>query len=117
HPDREVVSQRQFAQQTGVPRSTLQHWLRQTRHPELEPELVAFFESPVGYRFLRRLLLALHLVFHLAGPAGIRLLSRFLELTRLDRFVAASFGTQQALAVRLQAQLVAYADQETQRWA
>jgi hypothetical protein len=115
HPDREFVSQRQFAQQTGVPRSTLQHWLRQTRHPDLEPELVAFFESPVGYCFLRRLLLALHLVFHLAGPAGIRLLCRFLELTGLDRFVAASFGSQQALAVRLQAQLVAYADQEKQR--
>jgi hypothetical protein len=115
HPDWEVVSQRQFAHQTGVPRSTLQHWLRQAQHPELEPELVAFFESPVGYRFLRRLLLALHLVFHLAGPAGIRLLCRFLEQTGLDRFVAASFGSQQALAVRLQAHLVAYADQEKQR--
>jgi hypothetical protein len=115
HPDREVVSQRQFAHQTGVPRSTLQHWLRQAQHPDLEPELVAFFESPVGYRFLRRLLLALHLVFHLAGPAGLRLLCRFLEQTGLDRFVAASFGSQQALAVRLQAQLIAYADQEKQR--
>jgi hypothetical protein len=49
HPDREVVSQRQFAHQTGVPRSTLQHWLRQTRHPDLEPELVAFFECPAGF--------------------------------------------------------------------
>jgi hypothetical protein len=76
---------------------------------------VAFFESPVGYRFLRRLLLVLHLVFHLAGPAGLRLLCRFLEQTCLDRFVAASFGSQQALAVRLQAQLIAYSDQETQR--
>jgi hypothetical protein len=114
-PDRVGASQRQFSQQTGVPRATLQHWLRQTQHPELEPELVAFFESPVGYRFLRRLLLALHLVFHLAGPAGIRLLGRFLEQTRLDRFVASSYGTQQALAVRLQAQLVAYADEEKQR--
>jgi hypothetical protein len=115
HPDRQVVSQRQFSHQTGVPRATLQHWLRQARHPDLEPELVAFFESPVGYRFLRRLLLTLHLVFHLAGPAGLRLLCRFLEQTGLDRFVAASFGSQQALAVRLQAQLVVYADQEKQR--
>ncbi len=51
----------------------------------------------------------------MAGPAGIRLLCRFLELTRLDRFVAPSFGSQQALAVRLQAELVAYADEEKQR--
>ena len=115
HPDRDPTSQRQFAQQAGVPRSTLQHWLRQTQHPDVEAELVAFFESPVGYRFLRRLLLAVHLVFHLAGPAGLRLLCRFLERTRLDRFVAASFGSQQALAVRLQADLIAYADEEKAR--
>jgi Family of unknown function (DUF6399) len=115
NPDRPAHSQRQFAQQAGVPRSTLQHWLQQAQHPDLEPELVAFLESPVGYRFLRRLLLALHLVFHLAGPAGIRLLSRFLELTHLDRFVAASFGSQQALAVTLQSELIAYADLQKAR--
>jgi hypothetical protein len=115
HPDRDATSQRQFAQQTGVPRTTLQHWLQQTQHPELEPERVAFFESPAGYRFLRRLLLALHLVFHLGGPAGIRLLCRFLEYSQLDHFVAASFGSQQALAVHLQARLIAYADEEKQR--
>jgi hypothetical protein len=115
HPDRQFASQRQFSQQTGVPRTTLQHWLQQTQHPELDPECVAFFESPAGYRFLRRLLLALHLVFHLGGPAGIRLLCRFLEHSQLDRFVAASFGSQQALAVHLQALLSAYADDEKQR--
>ncbi len=115
HPDGEVISQRQFAHQTGIPGATLHHWIRQVRHPDLEPELVAFFESPIGYCFLRRPLLTLHLVFHLAGPAGFRLRCRFLELTGLDRFVAVTFGSQQALAVRLQAQLVAYADQEQQR--
>jgi Family of unknown function (DUF6399) len=116
-PDRAPGSQRQFARQTGIPRTTLQHWLQQTRHPDLEPELVAFFESPAGYRFLRRLLAAVHLVFHLAGPAGIRPISHFLELTQLHHFVAASFGVQQALAVRLQTHLVAYADAEKQRLA
>lgn len=114
-PDRAAGSQRQFSKQAGVPRSTLQHWLHQAQHPELEAPLVAFFESPCGYRFLRRLLLALHLAFHLEGPAGIRPLCRFLELARLDRFVASSFGSQQALAVRLQAELIAYADEEKQR--
>jgi hypothetical protein len=117
NPDRSAGSQRQFSQQAGIPRSTLQYWFHQAKHPELEPELVTFFESPAGYRFLRRLLLALHLVFHLAGPAGIRLLCRFLELTHLDRFVASSFGSQQALAVRLQAELIAYGDEEKQRLA
>jgi Family of unknown function (DUF6399) len=115
HPDRAATSQRQFCQQTGVPRTTLQHWLRQAQHPDLQPAVVAFFESPAGYDFLRRLLLALHLDFHLAGPAGIRLLCSFLKRTRLDHFVAASFGSQQALAVHLQALLLAYADEEKQR--
>jgi Family of unknown function (DUF6399) len=113
--DRHAHSQRRFSQQAGVPRSTLQHWLQQAQHPDLESERVAFLESPAGYRFLRRLLLALHLVFHLAGPAGIRLLSRFLQLSQLDRFVAASFGSQQGLAVTLQAELIRYADLEKQR--
>ena len=119
HPEHAPRSQRQFARDRGLPRSTLGHWLRHHRPTEadLEPALVAFLDSPAGYRFLRRLLAALHLVFHLAGPAGIRPLSRFLELSQLDRFVASSFGAQQALAVRLEGLLVRYADEEKPRLA
>jgi len=98
-----------------LPRSTLGYWLHRPQHLGLEPELVAFLDSPTGYRFLRRLVAALHLVFHLAGDAGLRPLSRFLELTQLDHFVAPSFGAQQALAVRLQDTLIAYADEQKQR--
>jgi hypothetical protein len=116
-PDHDFSSQRHFAQPNGIPRATLPHWLRQADHPDLEPQRAAFFESPVGYHFLRRLVLALHLDFHLAGPAGIRLLCRFLEHCQLDRFVASSFGSQQALAVHLQTLLITYADQEKQRLA
>src|SRR5215470_14831344 len=119
HPEHAPPSQRQFARDHGLPRSTLGHWLRHHRptDPELEPALVAFLDSPAGYRFLRRLVAALHLVFHLTGPAGIRPLSRFLQLSQLDRFVASSFGAQQALAVRLEGLLVRYADEEKQRLA
>src|SRR5215471_12422140 len=113
-PDQPPRSQRQFARDHRLPRSTLGHWLRQHRptDPDLEPALVAFLDSPAGYRFLRRLLAALHLVFHLAGPAGIRPLTRFLQLSQLDRFVASSFGAQQALAVGLEGLLVRYDDEE-----
>ena len=55
HPDQPSPSQRQFARDNGVPRSTLGHWLRH-RCPveaDLEPALVAFLDSPSGYRFLR----------------------------------------------------------------
>ncbi|HEV3263569.1 MAG TPA: DUF6399 domain-containing protein [Gemmataceae bacterium] len=119
NPDRDPCSQRQFAQQAGVPRSTLGHWLGRDRppDPDLEPALVAFLDSPAGYRFLRRLVAALHLVFHITGDAGLRPLGHFLELTQLDRFVAPSFGAQQALAVRLQDALITYADEQKQRLA
>ena len=119
HPDQPPRSQRQFARDNGLPRSTLGYWLRHHRpaDADLEPALVAFLDSPAGYRFLRRLVAALHLVFHLAGHAGLRPLSRFLELSQLDRFVASSFGAQQALAVRLQDLLIPYADEQKQRLA
>jgi hypothetical protein len=109
------TSQRLFAQQAGVPRSTLQYWRQQRQHLDLEPELASFLESPAGYRFLRRLVLALHLVFHLAGHAGLRLLTHFLRLSQLDHFVAPSYGSQQALASHLQDDLITFAAQERQR--
>jgi hypothetical protein len=109
------TSQRQFAQQAGLPRATLQYWHQQRQHPDLEPALVAFFESPSGYRFLRRLVLALHLVFNQAGHAGLRPLGQFLHLTQLDHFVAASYGVHQALASHLQDDLITFAAEERQR--
>jgi hypothetical protein len=57
------------------------------------------------------------LVFHLEGTAGIRRLGRFLELTGLDAFVAASYGAQQALAVTLQESVVQYGLAERSRLA
>jgi hypothetical protein len=118
HPEHAPRSQRQFARDRNLPRSTLGYWLRhRPAAADLEPALVAFLDSPPGYRFLRRLVAALHLAFHLAGPAGIRPLTRFLELSQLDRFVASSFGAQQALAVRLEGLLVRYADEEKPRLA
>ena len=115
HCEHPPPSQRQFARDHGLPRSTLGYWLHRPQHLGLEPELVAFLDSPTGSRFIRRLVAALHLVFHLAGDAGLRPLRRFLELTQLDRFVAPSLGAQQALAVRLQDTLIAYADEQKQR--
>ena len=111
------TSHRQFALQAGVPRATLQYWHQQRQQPDLEHELVTFLESPVGHRFLRRLVLALHLVFHLAGHAGLRTLGQFLSLSQLDGFVAPSYGAQQALASQLQDDLRTFAAEERSRLA
>ena len=80
-------SQRQLAEELGIPRTTLQHWLKRKDSIDADPEVVAFFESPVGVAFLHRLVLVAHFVMTLVGPCGIRLVCLFLELSGLDRFV------------------------------
>jgi hypothetical protein len=57
------------------------------------PHVVEFFESVAGLTFLHRLVLAFHVVCVEIGACGIRLVCLFLQLTRLDRFVGASYGT------------------------
>lgn len=84
------VSQRQAAKQLQVPRTTLQAW--QSWHESLDicPHVAQFFQSGPGLAFLHRLVLALPLVCVEVGACGIRLVCLWLNLTRLDRFVAAS---------------------------
>src|SRR3954452_10037009 len=99
---------------TGVPRSTLQHWLKRKLALEADPALVAFFESPAGLAFLHRLVGACHLTFTQQGTCGIHLVCAFLQRSGLDRFVASSFGSQQALARQLEHALLDYgADQRS----
>jgi hypothetical protein len=114
------ASQRDYARQNDIPRSTLGYWLRQWRrdeHPDLEPELVALLRGPAGERFLRRLVLAALLVFQQAGTCGIRSVGRFLELTQRDRFVGASYGALHPLAQSVQRLLGAFDDEERPRLA
>src|SRR5687767_7815757 len=88
------LSQRRFAQQSGVPRSTLQHWLSRKAGLDEDPRMQEFFESPQGLAFVHRLVAAAHIAFEQVGPCGVRLVSLFLRLSRLDRVVAASVGSQ-----------------------
>jgi len=48
------------------------------------------------------LLVALHLVFGQAHDSGIRSIGWFLELSRLDRFIAPSYGSQQKMASQVE---------------
>jgi hypothetical protein len=87
------ASQRQSAEELGIPRSTLQYWLERKETIEAAPEVIAFFESPAGVAFLHRLVIAAHFVMGLMGACGIRLVCLYLELTGLNRFVAAAYGS------------------------
>ena len=112
-----LPSQRLWAEELGIPRSTLQHWLDRKESIDADPDLVAFFESAVGTAFLHRLVLAAHLVMTVVGPCGIRLVCLFLELTGLDHFVAASYGPQQQVSTALEKTVVEFGQAERQRLA
>jgi hypothetical protein len=113
----ENSSQRQFAAQHNVPRSTLQHWRARQARLDSDPAVATFLESPAGLAFLHRLVLAARLVFTQQGPCGLRLLSHFLRLSRLDRFVAASYGSQQNAAVALEQAVLRFAAAQRTRLA
>ena len=111
------VSQRQAARQLHVPRSTLQAW--QSWHETLDicPHVAQFFQSGPGLAFLHRLVLALHLICIEVGACGIRLVCLLLNLTGLDRFIAASYGVQQQVNSQVEQAIVAYQQTETARLA
>ena len=60
---------------------------------------------------------AIHLVCTEVGACGIRLVCLLLQLTGLDRFVAASYGTQQQVNRQVEEAIVAYRQEESARLA
>ena len=106
------MSQRQIAEELGIPRSTLEYWLSRKQSIDAEPELIEFFESEVGIAFLHRLIIASHFVITLIGPSGTRVVCQFLELAGLDQFVASSYGSQQAVSVAMEEAVVSYGEAE-----
>jgi hypothetical protein len=75
------------------------------------------FSQRPGLAFLHRLVLALHVVFVEIGACGIRLVCLVLELTGLNRFVGASYGTQQQVNRHVEEAMVTYQREETARLA
>ncbi len=116
-PFNRPFSQRRYAQQHGIPRSTLGDWLRQDFPAHLDPEFVSFFRCPAGLAFLRRLVLALLLVFHHRNACGLRQIGHFLEVVELDHFVGSSYGALYALDTALQDDLILFGQEERQRLA
>lgn len=110
-------SQRQTAEELGIPRSTVQYWLSRRDRIDADPAVIAFFESPAGVAFLHRLVLAAQFVITLLGGGGIRLVSVFLEISGLAQFVAASYGAQQKVTVAMEEAVVAFSKEERKRLA
>lgn len=106
------LSQRQAAKVLEVPRSTLQAWRTYQDRLDACPTVVTFVHSVPGLAFLHRLILAFHVVFVEVGACGIRLVCLLLKITGLDRFVGASYGTQQQVNCRVEHAIVAYHNEE-----
>ena len=106
-------SERQVAKELKVPRTTLQAW--RVWHDTLDicPHVAEFFQSGPGLAFLHRLVIAFHMVCVEVGACGIRLVCLFLNLTGLNRFVAASYGAQQQVNVQVEQAMVTYGQDET----
>lgn len=110
-------SQRQIAEELGVPRTSLQHWLKRKDLLDASPVVVDFFESPEGLAFLHRLVIAAQFVMLLISNGSIRILCLFFELSGLDSFVASSYGSQQKVAVAIEKEVALFGQQERARLA
>jgi hypothetical protein len=82
-----------------------------------QPTVVAFFQSAPGLAFLPRLVLGIHLVCTEVGACGIRLVCLLLTRTGLERFGAASYGTQQQVNRQVEEAIVTDRQEESARLA
>jgi hypothetical protein len=114
---RGATSQRGYAQEHDVPRTTLQYWMERKATLRASPACVAFFESPEGLECLHRLLVALHFVFGFLGPSGLRLVMQVVELSGLGSFVANSFGSHQKLAVVMEQEICTFGVEQREQLA
>src|SRR5215471_1750540 len=111
------ISERQAAKELQVPRTTLQAWRLWHDTLDICPHVAEFFQSGPGLAFLHRLVIAFHLTCVEVGACGIRIVCLFLNLTGLDRFVAASYGAQQHVNSQVEHAIVNYRHSETARLA
>lgn len=87
------ASQRSFAQERGIPRTSLQYQSQRKAGLDAAPALVEFFESPAGLAFLHRLMTAVQFVLCCMCGVGLGPLAVFVELAGLEPFVANSHGS------------------------
>ncbi len=110
-----TVSQRDFAKRKGVPRSTLRHWSDRKNSIDADPNLVNFFESPVGIAFLHRLITSAHVCFTKAGAASIHNVSDFLIKSGLSSFVASSYSSQRKVSGQIDDNIIQFGKIEDNR--
>lgn len=97
-----ATSQRHFAKEQGIPRSTLQGWIAKKESIAAHPEVIAFCDSPVGVKFIHEIYTSAIFEFNQCGSAGIRRVCSFIENSPLEPFIASSYGAIQKDAATME---------------
>jgi hypothetical protein len=108
------TSQRDFAEEAGIPHATFNYWVR-SYSPDDDNPIDSFFFSPAGEVVLRNILAAALTAFHERGPCGIRRIGEFLDLSQLNRYVASSRGALHPFADHFEKNILAFRDEEQPR--
>lgn len=101
----------------GVPLSSMYHYLARSVVADAPPAEQAFSNDPAGLALLHRIITAAHLVFGQVGGCGSSRVCQFLELTRLDRYAAASYGYHRGLSGKMERLLGEYGDEQRAKLA
>jgi len=109
------LSQRQFAKEHNIPRSSLQFWKSRKDSIDESPESVIFFESPFGVAFLHRVLTAAIFAFTKCGNASIHNVSEFIELAGLEKFIASSYSTCRRISNEMDEKIIEFGKKEVER--
>ncbi|NQY01512.1 MAG: hypothetical protein HRT70_10405 [Flavobacteriaceae bacterium] len=107
------LSERAFAEEQGIAKSTLQGWRYSRSKITAIPEIVDFFESEVGHDFLHRLVYSMVFHFHECGSASIRSLSAFFEDAGLNSFTASKPSYLKGLACKMQEEISLFGEEQT----
>ena len=107
-------SQREFAKENNIPRTTLQAWLGRKDSLDSCSELADFFESPIGTAFLHRMIVGAHYEFCKKGTASIHNVGNYLKLLGLDPFVTSSYTTQNRVSNKMDRMIVEFGDIESE---
>ena len=113
----QTVSQRDFAKNADIPRSTIRHWVGRKYSIDSDPVVIEFFECPVGIAFLHRLVTSAHVSFTKDGTASIHNISDFLKRSGLSPFVASSYSSQRRASEQMDNNIIQFGKIEDKRLA
>jgi plasmid maintenance system antidote protein VapI len=112
-------TQRELAEQYGIPRTTLQHWIerKEALKGKTDPKVVEFFESSSGQAWLHKMTIAAFMIFHENGNSGIPDLHEFFEMSNVSTFVGTSVAALQKVSKTIDKKIQDFENEEIERLA